>query len=188
MINSIDINLIRSMCDKANLATTVDNDGDLYLLLNADQDYGHNVIVFFSVTDNKWLRTFAMTDMEIPQNRLGDAMVRVNRYNEKNYLMKAYITENGLSCNDRVHLDGQVHDPDRIDFLHRYLLELKKGMDEGAPVKGYLQWSFLDNFEWSLGYTERFGVVYVDYPTGRRIPKDSARWYAQVMNTNGECL
>ena len=63
MINSIDINLIRSMCDKANLATTVDNDGDLYLLLNADQDYGHNVIVFFSVTDNKWLRTFAMTDM-----------------------------------------------------------------------------------------------------------------------------
>lgn len=95
MINSIDINLVRSMCDKANLATTVDNDGDLYLLLNADQDYGHNVIVFFSVTDNKWLRTFAMTDMEIPQNRLGDAMVRVNRYNEKNYLMKAYITENG---------------------------------------------------------------------------------------------
>lgn len=116
----------------------------------------------------------------------------VMRYAPQNiyrrYGLPIYITENGLSCNDRVHLDGQVHDPDRIDFLHRYLLELKKGMDEGTPVKGYLQWSFLDNFEWSLGYTERFGVVYVDYPTGRRIPKDSARWYAQVMNTNGECL
>lgn len=95
------------------------------------------------------------------------------------------ITEDGLSCNDRVYMDGKVHDAERIDFLHRYLLELKKGIDEGAPVEGYLQWSFLDNFEWSEGYDERFGIIYVDYRTGERIPKDSAAWYAQVIASNG---
>lgn len=106
----------------------------------------------------------------------------------RRYGLPIYITENGLSCSDHVHLDGQVHDPDRIDFLHRYLLELEKAVDEGVPVKGYLQWSFLDNFEWAWGYLERFGLVYVDYSTGTRIPKDSARWYARVMETNGGCL
>ena len=97
-------------------------------------------------------------------------------------------TENGLSCNDRVYLDGKVHDAERIDFLHSYLLELSKGIAEGAPVGGYLQWSFLDNFEWASGYSERFGIIYVDYRTCQRIPKDSAAWYAEVIETNGECL
>ena len=58
-----------------------------------------------------------------------------------------------------------MHDLDRIDFLHRYLLELGKAIEEGTPIRGYLQWSFLDNFEWSSGYEERFGIVYVDYRT-----------------------
>jgi len=81
-----------------------------------------------------------------------------------------------------------VHDPERIDFLRRYLRELKKAIDEGVPVKGYMHWSFLDNFEWSKGYSERFGLVFVDYPTQRRIPKDSAKWYSDVINTNGRVL
>ena len=106
----------------------------------------------------------------------------------RRYGLPMVITENGQSCNDRVHMDGKVHDPERIDFLNRYLLELKKGIDEGAPVQGYLQWSILDNFEWSRGYDERFGIIYVDYRTGERIPKDSAAWYAKVIETNGECL
>ena len=110
----------------------------------------------------------------------------VNNY--RRYGKPIVITENGQSCNDRVFLDGKVHDPERIDFLHRYLLELKKGIDEGVPVLGYLQWSFLDNFEWAQGYDERFGIVYVDYRTGERIPKDSAAWYAKVIETNGGCL
>lgn len=106
----------------------------------------------------------------------------------RRYGLPMYITENGLSCNDRVYLDGKVHDADRIDFLHSYLLELSKGIAEGAPVGGYLQWSFLDNFEWAAGYSERFGIIYVDYRTCERIPKDSAAWYAKVIETNGECL
>lgn len=106
----------------------------------------------------------------------------------RRYHLPMYITENGLSCNDRIYLDGMVHDPDRIDFLHRYLLELKKAIEEGAPVQGYLQWSFLDNFEWSKGYSERFGIIYVDYRTCERTPKDSARWYADVIQSNGGTL
>ena len=77
---------------------------------------------------------------------------------------------------------------DRIDFLHRYLSELSKAIGEGTPVLGYLQWSFLDNFEWGSGYDERFGIIYVDYPTCQRIPKDSAAWYAGVIAANGENL
>ena len=106
----------------------------------------------------------------------------------RRYGLPLVITENGQSCNDRVFMDGQVHDPDRIDFLHRYLLELHKAVEEGVPLKGYLQWSFLDNFEWSQGYDERFGIVYVDYATLRRIPKDSARWYRGVIESNGAVL
>lgn len=106
----------------------------------------------------------------------------------RRYGLPVYITENGLSCNDRIYLDGQVHDAERIDFLHRYLLELSKSIADGTPVKGYLQWSFLDNFEWAEGYDERFGIIHVDYRTCDRTPKDSARWYARVIETNGECL
>ena len=113
----------------------------------------------------------------------------VMRYGPQNlyrrYGLPMVITENGLSCNDRVYLDGKVHDLDRIDFLHRYLLQLKRGIEEGAPVKGYLQWSFLDNFEWGRGYSERFGMIYVDYRTLERTPKDSAHWYRQVIESNG---
>ena len=107
------------------------------------------------------------------------------RFMWERYGLPIYITENGLSCCDRIHLDGKVHDPDRIDFLHRYLLALRKGVESGADVRGYFHWSLLDNFEWSHGYNERFGLVYVDYPTGTRTPKDSAAWYTEVVDTNG---
>lgn len=104
------------------------------------------------------------------------------------YGLPLYITENGLSCNDKIYLDGKVHDADRIDFTARYLLALADGIARGAGVRGYFHWSLLDNFEWSNGYSERFGLVYVDYATGRRLPKDSARWYACVATSNGAAL
>lgn len=93
------------------------------------------------------------------------------------YKLPFFITENGMSAHDVVSLDGKVHDPNRIDFLNRYLIELEKATDDGVDIGGYFQWSFMDNFEWAKGYTERFGLVYVDYETQQRIPKDSAYWY-----------
>ena len=104
------------------------------------------------------------------------------------YHKPVYITENGQSCNDRIFLDGKVHDPDRIDFLHRYLRELKKACVDDIPVHGYFHWSLTDNFEWHSGYDDRFGLIYIDYRDQRRIPKDSAAWYAEVIRTNGTLL
>ncbi|HHX62817.1 MAG TPA: beta-glucosidase [Epulopiscium sp.] len=104
------------------------------------------------------------------------------------YKMPIYITENGLSCHDVVSLDGKVHDPNRIDFLHRYLAELKRAAKDGVDIGGYFQWSFLDNFEWHSGYDERFGLVFVDYETQKRTIKDSGYWYKEVMESNGENL
>ena len=96
------------------------------------------------------------------------------------YKNPIYITENGISCHDVVSLDGKVHDPARIDFLARYLKQLEKVSDE-ADIRGYFQWSLMDNFEWTRGYGERFGLVYVDYESQKRILKDSAYWYRDVI-------
>ena len=103
------------------------------------------------------------------------------------YQKPLYITENGLSCHDVISLDGKVHDPNRIDFLARYLHELKRAAGE-IDLRGYFQWSLMDNFEWAKGYSERFGLVYVDYPTQKRILKDSAYWYQKIIKENGEKL
>lgn len=104
------------------------------------------------------------------------------------YKLPVYITENGMSCHDVVSYDGQVHDPNRIDFLDRYLSALQKAGDDGVDVRGYFLWTFMDNFEWDKGYTERFGIVYVDFTTQERIAKDSAYWYRKVIETNGGLL
>lgn len=99
-----------------------------------------------------------------------------------------YITENGMSAHDVVALDGKVHDPSRIDFLARYLGALKRAASDGVDIGGYFQWSLLDNFEWHCGYTERFGLVYVDYETQKRIWKDSAYWYQKTIAEHGANL
>lgn len=104
------------------------------------------------------------------------------------YQLPIVISENGLSCNDKIYLDGKVHDPDRIDFLHRYLRELRRACEDNIPVIAYLHWSFTDNFEWYSGYDDRFGIVYMDYRNQQRIPKDSAYWYKEVIKENGENL
>lgn len=101
------------------------------------------------------------------------------RYLYERYKLPIFITENGMSAHDTVSLDGKVHDPNRIDFLNRYLIELEKATEDGTDVAGYFLWSFMDNFEWTKGYSDRFGIVYVDYETQERIPKDSAYWYKE---------
>lgn len=104
------------------------------------------------------------------------------------YKKPIVITENGMGLSDWVALDGKVHDPQRIDFLHRYIREFQRAGEDGVEIKGYFQWSFMDNFEWYEGYKFRFGLVYVDYQTQQRIPKDSAYWYSDVINSNGANL
>jgi beta-glucosidase len=97
------------------------------------------------------------------------------------YQKPIYITENGMANMDWISLDGRVHDPQRIDYTERYLTALQRAADEGVPVKGYFHWSLMDNFEWAEGYKQRFGMIYVDYPTQKRVLKDSAYWYQGVI-------
>jgi beta-glucosidase len=104
------------------------------------------------------------------------------------YKKPIYITENGISCPDVVSLDGRVHDPDRIDFLHRYLLELRRAAEDGVDIRGYFYWCVTDNFEWAKGFTERFGMAYCDFETQERILKDSALWYRDTILANGNNL
>ena len=91
----------------------------------------------------------------------------------------------GASLTDWVSLDGRVDDPQRIDFLRRYLRELRRAASDGVDVRGYFAWSLLDNFEWAEGYRERFGLVHVDYVTQKRTPKRSFEWYRETIRANG---
>ncbi|MDY5729921.1 MAG: GH1 family beta-glucosidase [Eubacteriales bacterium] len=110
------------------------------------------------------------------------------KYLYERYHTPILITENGLSCHDVISLDGKVHDPNREDYIHRYLLAMCKAANDGVDVAGYFYWSLLDNFEWSKGYSDRFGLVYVNYQTQERIIKDSAFWYQSVIASNGKTL
>nr|WP_302598726.1 GH1 family beta-glucosidase [uncultured Cellulosilyticum sp.] len=126
----------------------------------------------------------------VPRTAIGweitpDALYWGAKENYARYHIPYYITENGMSAHDTISLDGKVHDPNRIDYLHRYLHGLKRAASENIPVAGYFTWSLMDNFEWAKGYTERFGLIYVDYETQKRTFKDSAYWYQSVIETNG---
>ena len=128
-----------------------------------------------------------------PRNSLGWVIdERVMYWNVKfiyeRYGLPIMITENGISLNDAVSLDGSVHDPQRTDFIRRYLGQLKRTINEGIPVIGYQHWSVMDNFEWAEGYDPRFGLVFVDFNTGQRIVKDSAWEYKKIIETNGADL
>lgn len=110
------------------------------------------------------------------------------RFLHERYGKPIVITENGLSLNDWVCVDGKVHDPKRIDFLTRYLRGLRQAIADGADVMGYFHWSIMDNFEWAEGYFQRFGLTHVDYATQKRTIKDSGYWYKEVIASNGENL
>ncbi|MCA9253720.1 MAG: beta-glucosidase [Phycisphaerales bacterium] len=101
------------------------------------------------------------------------------------YNIPIYITENGMSNTDWLNIEGRVDDPQRIDFLKRYLAELHKVITDGADVRGYFHWSFLDNFEWDKGCRQRFGLVHVNFETQERTPKSSAYWYRDCIESNG---
>jgi beta-glucosidase len=94
------------------------------------------------------------------------------------------VTENGIPVPDVVDAMGVVCDEGRIRYLQSHLAQVHRAMQDGIPVKGYFHWSFIDNFEWDLGYDKRFGLVYVDFKTQQRILKESARWFAKVIQDN----
>jgi beta-glucosidase len=95
-----------------------------------------------------------------------------------------FITENGCAYGDGPGADGAVHDQRRIDYLAAHLAAMHDAISQGVVMGGYFQWSLMDNFEWSLGYEKRFGIIHVDYVTQKRTLKDSARWYSGVIAAN----
>jgi beta-glucosidase len=111
---------------------------------------------------------------------LTDLLLRVHRDTG----LPMHVTENGLGAHD-VAENGVVHDQDRIAYLRDHLAAVREALARGADVRGYYVWTLLDNFEWAWGYDKRFGLVHVDFADQRRTPKDSARWYADVIARNG---
>ncbi|MFI7636131.1 GH1 family beta-glucosidase [Nonomuraea sp. NPDC049400] len=113
---------------------------------------------------------------EVDEGGLSDLLVRLAR----DYPVSAlYVTENGAAYDD------EVHDADRIAYLDGHLRACHDAVARGVPLRGYFAWSLLDNFEWAHGYSQRFGLVHVDFATLRRTPKDSARWYAETIRRGG---
>ncbi|HEX8869569.1 MAG TPA: GH1 family beta-glucosidase [Lentzea sp.] len=113
---------------------------------------------------------------EIDARGLLDLLLRL----ERDYpAVPLYVTENGAA------FDDEVHDTARVAYLDGHVRACAEAVSRGVPLKGYFAWSLLDNFEWSFGYAQRFGIVHVDYATQRRTLKDSARWYADVIRRGG---
>ncbi|MCJ7556522.1 MAG: family 1 glycosylhydrolase, partial [Gammaproteobacteria bacterium] len=98
---------------------------------------------------------------------------------------KLYITENGASYSDGRDKDGRIRDQRRLNYLQEHFAASHRAIECGVPLAGYFVWSLMDNFEWDKGYVQRYGIVWVDYATQQRIPKDSALWYKQVIAENG---
>ena len=96
------------------------------------------------------------------------------------------VTESGAAFDDHWDGNGNIHDQQRIDYLREHIQTVAQVLRQGIPIKGYIVWSFLDNFEWSEGYHKRFGLVYIDYPTQRRIVKDGGHWYASFVASQSE--
>lgn len=113
-----------------------------------------------------------------------DCIYWISRFLYERYRKPVYITENGMANNDWVQLDGRVSDPQRIDYLKRYIGKVLQAVKDGVDIRGYFVWSLLDNFEWASGYSKRFGLVHIDYKTQKRSPKESFFWYRDFIKNN----
>jgi beta-glucosidase len=124
------------------------------------------------------------TDMGWPITPDGFTSLLVRLHTDYPNMPPLYITENGCAYDDPVR-DGHCADPRRIEYLDLHLRALKDAIDDGVDVRGYYQWSLMDNFEWALGYDKRFGLVHIDFDTLERTPRDSAYWFRDVIKRNG---
>ncbi len=119
-------------------------------------------------------------DWEIFPQGLRDIIMRVHADYRP---ARIYVAENGAAMEDSL-IDGRIDDQGRRDYLESHIRAVEECLEAGAPVKAYVVWSLMDNFEWGRGYTKRFGIVYVDYPSQRRIPKASALWYRDFIRAS----
>ena len=117
-------------------------------------------------------------DWEVYPDGLYEVLIRLR---DEYAVPTIYVTENGAAFGDIRGHDGEVLDPERQDYLEGYIRAVGRAVQAGVPVSGYFVWSFLDNFEWAHGYSKRFGIVYVDYPTLDRVPKGSFHWYGDLI-------
>src|SRR5262249_11311484 len=100
-----------------------------------------------------------------------------------------YVTENGAAFDDPPQVSGgELDDPPRVDYFRQHLRAVHDAIRQGADVRGYFAWSLFDNFEWSFGYSKRFGIVHTNYETLERTPKASARFYSRVIATHGAAI
>jgi beta-glucosidase len=130
-----------------------------------------------------------LTDMGWPLSPEGLENLLVRWHKEHgDKLPPLYITENGAAYDDGPDSSGRVTDQRRIDYLQTHLKAVSNAIAQGSPVKGYYQWSLMDNFEWALGYDKRFGIVHVDFETQKRIIKDSGYWYRDQITNNGASI
>jgi beta-glucosidase len=118
---------------------------------------------------------------EIAASGLTSLLVRVRNDYTK---LPIYITENGAAFDDYVDPNGDVLDHNRVAYLQQHISAVHDAINAGVDVRGYFVWSLLDNFEWSFGYSRRFGIVWMDFPTGDRLPKESYRWYRETIQSN----
>ena len=132
------------------------------------------------------LATYTTTGWEVFPQGLTDVLLWVkDQYGDP----AIYITENGAAFFDPpVAEQGRIEDPLRVSYLRHHIAAVGKAIEQGANVRGYMLWSLLDNLEWSLGYSKRFGIVHVNFGTQERTLKDSAKFYREVIATNGACL
>jgi beta-glucosidase len=114
---------------------------------------------------------------EVDSSGLTEVLERVTQYAK----LPLYVMENGAAYDDEIDGDGAIHDADRIAYLRDHIEACAAAVRSGVPLRGYFVWSLLDNFEWARGYGKRFGLIHVDLETQQRRPKDSARWYADLM-------
>jgi len=169
-----------------------------HVLRNALSDY---IEVFKGPTkaikkmmDHHYFKDAGMVSINAVENGLTDmgwsiapwGVRKLLEYTQQKYYPAGgiYLFENGMAVKEQ-NVREAAMDTKRINFMNDYLVEIHKAMRNGANLRGYFYWSFLDNFEWAYGYSKRFGLVYVDYKTQKRTPKASAHWYSKVIAANG---
>ncbi|WP_405098529.1 GH1 family beta-glucosidase [Micromonospora sp. NBC_01412] len=161
-------------------------DGDLEIIsspidLLAVQYYTPYYVTGDGATVTRWPTSQADWQQIYPDG-MYDILTRVTRdYGP----VPLTVTENGLPQADTLSADGTVDDAGRISFLRDHIAAAHRAVSDGVPLESYHVWSLLDNFEWAEGYDQRWGLIYVDYPTQRRVPKRSAHWYREVIRANG---